>query len=79
MSPLKARVEKRGNLAFIVTELGQKAVVPWDTLCNIIARYGLEVEVVGGEAPKCISSRTVTAEEVSLEVEPSEESDEDEG
>ncbi|MGC9071650.1 MAG: hypothetical protein ACP5HK_03005 [Acidilobus sp.] len=76
---MKAKVEKRGNLAFIVTELGQKAVVPWDTLCNIIARYGLEVEVLGGESPKCISSRVTSSEEVSVEVEPSEEPGEDEG
>ncbi len=76
---MRARVIRRGGLAFIETELGQKAVVPWDTLCDIIARYGLEVDVVGGEPPKCVSSKSLPIEEVNVEVEPSEESNEDEG
>lgn len=76
---MRAKVVKRGGLAFIETELGQKAVVPWDTLCDIIARFGLNVDVVGGEPPKCISSKSLPIEEVSVELESAEESDEDEG
>ncbi len=63
---MKAKVEKRGSLAFIVTEHGQKAVVPWDSLCNFIAKYGLEVEVKGAEPPKCVEVR---GQEISEEVE----------
>jgi len=77
---LRARIIKRGNLAYIETELGQKAVVPWDTLCNFLVRYNINVrEVEGGEPPKCITSQTAMSEEASLEVEPLEESDEDQG
>jgi len=77
---LRARIIKRGNLAYIETELGQKAVVPWDTLCNFLVRFNINVrEVEGGELPKCITPQTTISEEVSLEVEPLEESDEDQG
>jgi len=77
---LRARIIKRGNLAYIETELGQKAVVPWDALCNFLVRYNINVRnVEGGELPKCITPQTTISEEVSLEVEPLEESDEDQG
>ncbi|NAZ31332.1 MAG: hypothetical protein GU352_01275 [Acidilobus sp.] len=77
---MRARIVKRGNLAYIETELGQKAVVPWDTLCNFLVRFNINVrEVEGGELPKCIIPQTTISEEVSLEVEPLEESDEDQG
>jgi hypothetical protein len=77
---LRARIVKRGNLAYIETELGQKAVVPWDTLCNFLIRFNINVSnVEGGELPKCITPQTTISEEVSLEVEPLEESDEDQG
>jgi len=77
---LRARIVKRGNLAYIETELGQKAVVPWDALCNFLVRFNINVrEVEGGELPKCITPQTTISEEVSLEVEPLEESDEDQG
>ncbi|MFP3081285.1 MAG: hypothetical protein RXR09_07215 [Acidilobus sp.] len=77
---MRARIVKRGNLAYIETELGQKAVVPWDALCNFLVRFNINVrEVEGGELPKCITPQTTISEEVSLEVEPLEESDEDQG
>jgi hypothetical protein len=77
---LRARIVKRGNLAYIETELGQRAVVPWDALCNFLVRFNINVrEVEGGELPKCITPQTTISEEVSLEVEPLEESDEDQG
>jgi len=77
---LRARIIKRGNLAYIETELGQRAVVPWDALCNFLVRFNINVrEVEGGELPKCITPQTTISEEVSLEVEPLEESDEDQG
>ena len=43
---VRARVERRGDLAFIVTEHGQRAVVPWDSLCRSAAKLGLELENV---------------------------------
>jgi len=77
---LRARIIKRGNLAYIETELGQRAVVPWDALCNFLVRFNINVkEVEGGELPKCMTPQTTISEEVSLEVEPLEESDEDQG
>ncbi|ESQ25925.1 MAG: hypothetical protein JCHSAcid_08620 [uncultured Acidilobus sp. JCHS] len=77
---MRARIVKRGNLAYIETELGQRAVVPWDALCNFLVRFNINVrEVEGGELPKCITPQTTISEEVSLEVEPLEESDEDQG
>ncbi len=77
---MRARIIKRGNLAYIETELGQRAVVPWDALCNFLVRFNINVrEVEGGELPKCITPQTTISEEVSLEVEPLEESDEDQG
>jgi hypothetical protein len=77
---LRARIVKRGNLAYIETELGQRAVVPWDALCNFLVRFNINVRnVEGGELPKCITPQTTISEEVSLEVEPLEESDEDQG
>jgi len=77
---LRARIIKRGNLAYIETELGQKAVVPWDALCNFLVRFNINASnVEGGELPKCITPQTTISEEVSLEVEPLEESDEDQG
>lgn len=77
---MRARIVKRGNLAYIETELGQRAVVPWDALCNFLVRFNINVrEVEGGELPKCMTPQTTISEEVSLEVEPLEESDEDQG
>ncbi len=76
---MRAKVVRRGGLAFVETELGQKAVVPWDALCDIILRYGLNVEVEGGEPPKCVSSKKLPVEEVNVEVELPEEPEEDEG
>ena len=41
---IKARVEIRDRLAYIETELGQKAVVPVDTLCALLRSMKLEPE-----------------------------------
>ncbi|MDP8003657.1 MAG: hypothetical protein ACP5I6_03575 [Caldisphaera sp.] len=38
---MKAKIIQKGRLAYITTENGQKAVIPWDNLCNIIKRFGL--------------------------------------
>jgi len=35
-------VEERGDLAVIETELGQKAVIPRDKLCELAIRYDIE-------------------------------------
>ncbi|ADL19495.1 hypothetical protein ASAC_1090 [Acidilobus saccharovorans 345-15] len=72
---MKARVTKRGNLAFIETELGQKAVIPWDTLCSFIARYNLDVTVEGGQMPKCVEYTPHSQEEVEIDVEGEDEED----
>jgi len=48
--PVKARIERVGELVILETEFGQKAVVPQDTLCDLIARYRLEIV---NEAVKC--------------------------
>lgn len=44
---MKAKAYRRGNLAFLETELGQKAIVPWEELCSLARRLKLEVEVNG--------------------------------
>lgn len=72
-------MEKRGNLAFITTEIGQQAVIPWDSLCAFVTRYRLDVEVEGGEMPKCIEARAPSLQEVIATDESVEESDEEEG
>ncbi|AMD30986.1 MAG: hypothetical protein RXN88_03305 [Acidilobus sp.] len=66
---MRAKVTKRGSLAFVETELGQKAVIPWDSLCSFIARYHLEVSSVeGGQMPRCVEYKP-HAEEVESDVE----------
>ncbi len=40
---VKARIERLGELVLIETEYGQKAVVPADSLCDLIARYRIEI------------------------------------
>ncbi len=75
---MKAKIVKRGNLAFIETELKQVAVIPWDTLCAFLAKYHLEPSAVeGGQMPKCVE---VSAKEPEVEVyddQGEDESDED--
>jgi hypothetical protein len=46
---IKARAWRRGYIAFLETELGQKAVVPWDELCNVVRKLKLKIEVEGVE------------------------------
>ena len=76
---LKAKVEKKGNLAFVTTEVGQQAVIPWDSLCTFVTRYRLEVEVEGGEMPRCIEAKAPSVQEVISTDESVEESDNEEG
>ncbi len=49
---IKARAWRRGYIAFLETELGQKAVVPWDELCSVARKLKLKIEVEGVEL-KC--------------------------
>jgi hypothetical protein len=46
---IKARAWRRGYIAFLETELGQKAVVPWDELCSVVRKLKLKIEVEGVE------------------------------
>ncbi len=73
---MKAKITRKGNLAFIETEAGQKAVVPWDNICNIIRRFGLIPEIVGDEKLDCVNSVSKESE-VDIDVE-SEGSDDEE-
>jgi hypothetical protein len=41
---VRARVTIRGSLAYVETELRQKAVVPLDTLCSLVRDFNLELE-----------------------------------
>ncbi len=41
---IKARIEVKGELAFITTEYGQKATIPLDSLCEFIKRANLVIE-----------------------------------
>jgi hypothetical protein len=54
---VRAKATRRGHIAFLETELGQKAVVPWDELCNIARMLRLRIEVEGVEL-KCEDVRT---------------------
>ena len=42
MPTIKARVEERGDLVIVETEIGQKAVIPRDKLCELAARFNIE-------------------------------------
>ncbi|MFP3144687.1 MAG: hypothetical protein RXQ93_06715 [Caldisphaera sp.] len=66
---MKAKITRNGRLAYIETETGQKAVVPWENICNIIKRFGLIAEVIGNEKLDCIND-SVKEGEVELDVEP---------
>ncbi len=46
------RKEQKGHIAFLETELGQKAIIPWDELCNVAKKLKLKIEVEGSEL-KC--------------------------
>ncbi len=41
---IKARVEVKGDLAFITTEYGQKAAIPLDSLCDFVKRANMIIE-----------------------------------
>ncbi len=48
---LKAKVKIMGVLAFVETELGERAVVPVSSLCSMLRRFRLEV--VDGDRVEC--------------------------
>ena len=39
----KAVLHRRGKLAIIETEYGQKAVVPIDSICDLIIRFNITI------------------------------------
>ncbi len=39
----KAWISRKGSLVFVKTEYGQRAVVPADSLCDLIIRFRLEI------------------------------------
>ncbi len=43
LSMVKAKIIDKGELVVVITELGQKAVVPKDKLCELIQRFNLEL------------------------------------
>jgi len=49
---VKARARRVGNLVILETELGQKAIVPWDSLCDLARKLDLTIEIDGVEV-KC--------------------------
>ncbi len=56
---VKARVYVRGGLAIVETELGERAVVPADSLCQLARDYDLELEPIEGEVrcPDAVAKR----------------------
>lgn len=74
---MKAKITRHGRLAYIETEAGQKAVVPWDNICSIIKRFELLPEVIGNEKLDC-SGVQEKVSEVDVDIE-SEDYDEEEG
>ncbi|MCE4628127.1 MAG: hypothetical protein F7C34_03140 [Desulfurococcales archaeon] len=55
MAPIKARVTEKGDLVVVETELGQKAVVPRDKLCELAIRFNLEYENIKLECEKAVA------------------------
>ncbi len=49
---IRAKARRKGHIVFLETEFGQKAVVPWDELCNVARKLKLKVDVEGFEL-KC--------------------------
>jgi len=49
--PVKAKVKIEGNLAFVETELGERAVIPVHSLCSLLRRFNLIV--VEGDTVEC--------------------------
>lgn len=67
---VKARVRIVGGLAFVETELGERAVVPLSSLCKLLARFG--IEVTEGDKIECPEVVEVGGEDVELLAEDSE-------
>lgn len=72
MGRVRARVEVKGPLAFIETEYGERAVVPADTLCSFLVKYGIEAE---GEGVDCSRVESVKPVAVEVDIDESEEED----
>lgn len=67
---MKAQIIKKKGLAYIITEAGQKAVVPWDNLCDIIKRFKLTPVFSDDVKLSCIqSTREIRNREVEMEYE----------
>ncbi len=58
MAPVKARVTEKGDLVIVETELGQKAVVPRDKLCELATRFNIEYENIKLECEKAVAGET---------------------
>ncbi|MEB3845263.1 MAG: hypothetical protein LRS48_06275 [Desulfurococcales archaeon] len=41
---VKAKVEEHGDLLIVKTEYGQVAVIPRERICELIARFNLEID-----------------------------------
>ena len=39
---IKATIQRKGNLALIQTQQGQKAIIPWNTLCNFLQKHKIK-------------------------------------
>ena len=49
---IRARVIDRGEVVVVITEFGQKAVIPRDKLCELAARFNLEYENIDLSCPE---------------------------
>jgi hypothetical protein len=67
---VRGRIRVVGGLAFVETELGERAVVPVSSLCKLLSRFG--IEIVEGEKVECPDVVEVGVNDVEL-------SDEDSG
>ena len=48
----RARVEDKGEVVLVITELDQKAVIPKDKLCELAARYNIEYTNIDLKCPE---------------------------
>jgi len=55
---IKAKVIDKGELVVIETELGQKAVIPRDKLCELSARFNIEFTNIRLECGKAVSGES---------------------
>ncbi|MEN3000078.1 MAG: hypothetical protein ABDH61_05850 [Acidilobaceae archaeon] len=53
----RARVKRRDNLALVEMEGGQRAIVPWRTLCEFAETFQLELVLEEGTKLDCARSK----------------------